>query len=263
MSRPPRGLPASISQRLLHLARTRGEDYQLVLTRYGLERLLARLGTSAHRDAFVLKGALLFALWSEQPHRATRDLDLLGRRTLEPEQLAEVFREIVVASAHDDGLKFDADGITGKRIREDGVYQGVRLVVPARLGKSRLRLQVDVGFGDAVHPRPKLIDYPTLLDLPAPRVRAYPREAVVAEKYEALVTLGLPNSRMKDLHDIASLAREFAFEGPTLTTAIAGTFRRRRTELPSRTPPPLAAEHVDDARRSGAHSSSARVWTRS
>jgi hypothetical protein len=209
-----------------------------VLTRYVIERLLYRLSRSEHASQFVLKGAMLFRLWADQPHRPTRDLDLLGKGEPSPELLAQVFRDVCGVSVEDDGLTFDPDSVTAGRIREDQEYEGVRVECRAHLGQARINLQVDVGFGDAVSPRPSEITYPVLLDFPAPVLRAYPRQAVVAEKFQAMVALGLGNSRMKDFFDLWVLARGFAFDGPSLAGAIRATFRRRRTILPAE--PPLA-----------------------
>ncbi|MCB9897560.1 MAG: nucleotidyl transferase AbiEii/AbiGii toxin family protein [Planctomycetes bacterium] len=249
MSRERVDVAASIRQRLLDLSRGLGEDHQAVLTRFALERLLARLAASELRDHFVLKGALLFALWSDRPHRATRDLDLLGRGSPSIDDVVASFRTIVATSVEADGLCFDAAAITGKPIREAARYEGVRLTIPASLGKTRFRLQVDIGFGDAVEPRPRLVDYPALLGHAQPRIKAYPPEAVVAEKLEAMVRLGLVNSRMKDIHDLWTLARTRAFDGPVLARSIEVTFRRRATPLPLAAPVTLTDVFAQDASR--------------
>lgn len=183
---------ASIRQRLLNASRTAGEDHQLLLVRYALERLLARLSASPERDSFVLKGALLFVLWSDRPHRATRDLDLLGRGESSPDALVATFAEIVTTPVAVDGLVFDAAAIQAKRIREAASYEGIRLTIPATLGKTRFRLQVDVGFGDAVEPRPKLVDYPVVLDHTPPRIKAYPRKLV--QSTTGGISLGSPRA---------------------------------------------------------------------
>lgn len=240
---------ASIRQRLLDASRRMGADHQLLLTRYALERLLARLSASTERDRFVLKGALLFVLWSDRPHRATRDLDLLGRGEPSLDELVATFADIVLTPVEPDGLVFDAAGIRARPIREAARYEGIRLTIPASLGKTRFRLQVDVGFGDAVEPRPRLVDYPVVLDHAPPRVKAYPREAVVAEKLEAMVQLGMVNSRMKDIHDLWTLAREHEFDGAVLARSITATFTRRGTPVPKATPVALTHEFADDPSR--------------
>jgi predicted nucleotidyltransferase component of viral defense system len=240
-----KNLAASVRQRLLNLAKARGEDFTFVLQRYALERLLFRLGQSRHAQAFVLKGAMLFPLWSGGPHRATKDMDLLGHGTPDLDRLVAVFREIVSTPA-EDGLQFPPDTIRALAIREDAIYDGVRVTLMARLDAARLPLQVDVGFGDAVTPAPEEVEYPTLLDLPAPRIRVYRREVAIAEKLQAMVERGLPNSRMKDFFDVWFLARNFEFDAVTLAGAIRATFARRATPLPSDPPTALTPTFGDD-----------------
>lgn len=237
---------ASVRQRLLNRSRERGEDFQLTLIYYALERLMYRLSRSRHHDRFVLKGAMLFSVWSEAPHRATRDLDLLGRGDNAVSALEQTFREICQTPVDDDGLEFIVDSIAGEEIRDREEYEGVRLSFEARLGVARIPIQVDIGFGDVVLPKPERLSYPTLLDFPAPRLLAYPREAVVAEKYQSMVVLGIANSRMKDFFDLWFLARRFAFDGARLSQAIRATFERRRTPLPTAPPLCLTSEFVED-----------------
>lgn len=223
---------ASIRQRLLDRARARGEDFQLVLDRYAVERLLYRLSQSAYREQFLLKGAMLFALWFDQPHRPTRDADFLGFGPAEPERLAGILRELC-AIPSDDGLTFDADSIDVAAIREQAEYDGLRGVLRATLGSARCHVQWDVGFGDAVTPGPVDADYPVLLDeMPPPRLRTYLRETVFAEKFEAIARLGIANSRMKNYFDLHALVREGAMNPATLAAAIRATFERRATPMP-------------------------------
>ena len=224
-----RNVAASVRQRLLNIAAGRDEDFGLVLIRYALERLLYRLSQSDFRNQFVLKGAMLFQVWINTPHRPTRDLDLLGRGDPSLEHCQEVFREICRIPAEDDCLTFSADTVSVEKIKEDQDYEGVRVKFLARLDNARIPVQVDVGFGDAV--TPGLLDYPTLLPMSAPRIQAYPMETVVAEKTEALVHLGMLNSRMKDFYDIWFLARTFPFDLRILRAALQATFDRRKTEL--------------------------------
>ena len=198
------------------LAREQKEDFSIVLTRYGLERLLYRLSQSAHRDRFVLKGAMLFQLWSGHPHRPTRDLDLLGHGSPDPERFEGIFRDICRQNVEDDGLEFQSDSVRAESMKEDEEYQGLRLKLVSRLGNARIPIQIDIGFGDAVTPEPDEVIYPTLLDGPAPTLKAYPRETVVAEKFQAMVMLGIANSRMKDFYDLWILMRQFEFSGPAL-----------------------------------------------
>lgn len=243
---PPKDVGASVRARLLHLARERGEDFQLVLTRYANERLLFRIATSEHGQRFVLKGAALFTLWTGKPHRATRDLDLLGFGDPGEEHVREVFAEVLALGVPDDGVRFDLGTLSVGLIREEQEYGGVRVELLARLTNAHVRLQVDVGFGDAITPEASVVEFPPLLDFPAPRLRAYPRETVVAEKLEAMVQLGVANSRMKDFYDLAVLARDFDFEGELLTRAIRATFARRKTPLPTTTPVALTAAFAED-----------------
>jgi hypothetical protein len=242
----PRNAVASVRQRLLNRSREAGEDFQQVLTRYAIERLLYRVGASKHAGKFVLKGAMLFALWTGQMHRPTRDLDLLGFGDISAETLHAVFRDLCAVGGGDDGLDFLADSVAVEPIRADQEYGGQRLRLEVRLGTARVDLQIDVGFGDAVTPAAQTAIYPTLLDMPAPRLRAYPKETVVAEKLQAMVQLGMANSRMKDFFDLRILARQFAFTGPVLRDAIAATFTRRATALPDEAPVALTEAFAAD-----------------
>lgn len=242
-----RNIAASVRQRLLNASRARREDFQVTLTRYALERLLYRLSKSTHRDQFIIKGAMLFSVWNEVPHRPTRDLDLLSFGASDIPRLEGVFSEIVNTEVEPDGLEFFAESVRGGRIKEDQEYEGVRLNIQARLEQARLSLQIDIGFGDAVMPAPEEIEYPTLLaDLPAPRLRAYSRYSVVAEKFQAMVMLGVANTRMKDFFDVWTLARSFDFDGRVLCQAMKVTFERRETELPSTAPMALTLEFYED-----------------
>ena len=224
---------ASVRQRLLNRSHERGEDFQLTLIYYALERLMYRLSRSPYRDRFVLKGAMLFSVWSEMPHRATRDLDLLGHGDHDLAPLITTFKEICRTSVEDDGVVFLDDTMAGEEIRDGEEYEGVRLSFEARLGVAKIPIQVDIGFGDVVVPQPEPLNYPTLLDFPAPRLLAYPRETVVAEKFQSMVELGIANSRMKDFFDLWTLSRTFSFDGARLAGAIRATFERRRTSLPT------------------------------
>lgn len=245
-SKPPRDRAASVRQRLLNIAKERGEEFNFVLLRYGLERLLFRLGQSRHAGTFVLKGAMLFPLWSGSPHRATKDMDLLGSGAPDIGRFVDIFREVAAVDA-DDGVRFLPDTVAGAAIREEAIYDGIRITLEGCLGVARIPLQVDVGFGDAVTPAPLETSYPVLLaDMPNPRLRVYARETAIAEKVEAMVTLGLGNSRMKDFFDIWYLARIFEFDQATLRQAIRATFARRQTPLPDETPVALTTAFADD-----------------
>ncbi len=240
------GRAASIHARLLNRAKTRGEDFNLLLTRYAIERFLYRLSRAPARDSLWLKGALLFDLWFDVPHRPTRDADFLGFGPMDAESLEAALREVCGIVA-DDGMDFDAGSITTEEIREDARYGGLRVRLQGRLGNARCPLQLDVGYGDAVTPGPEEAVYPTVLDdQPAPRLRVYPRATVVAEKLEAIVSLGMANSRMKDYFDLRALAREGEVAAGLLADAIAATFTRRNTVLPPDMPLGLSDEFAKD-----------------
>lgn len=244
-----RNTAASVRARLLNRARASGQDFNLVLTRYALERLLYRLSVSPYASQFLLKGALLFDLWFDLPHRPTRDADLLGFGPAELPLLEQTFRDIAAIAA-DDGMAFQPETVRADEIRKDANYAGIRVTLLGLLEGARCAMQIDIGFGDAVTPAPESIDYPALLpEFAAPRLRAYPRYTVVAEKLEALTSLGIANSRMKDYFDLWILARHTAFDGGLLRSAIRATFERRRTALPAGAPFGLADEFVQDAQK--------------
>lgn len=247
MTKPgKKDVAASVRARLLRLAEDRSEDFQLVLTRYVNERLLYRLSASRHGKQFVLKGAALFTLWTGRPHRATRDLDLLGFGSLGENVVHAMFTEILAGDDQHDGVHFDLGTLTAGPIREDQEYGGVRVTCIAHVTTAKVRVQVDIGIGDAITPEAEWVDFPALLDFQAPRLRVYPRETVVAEKLEAMVQLGMANSRMKDFYDLAFLAESFAFDGEILVRAIRATFERRMTPLPTALPVALSAEFTAD-----------------
>ena len=242
----PSDIAASVRQRLLNLSREKGEDFQLVLNLYGLERLLYRLGCSEHRVDFVLKGAMLFRAWGERTYRLTRDLDLLGFGDASPERLEKIFVELCTMEVQPDGLAFDEESIRVTDIREEQAYQGQRVQLIAHLGTTRIDMQIDIGFGDIVHPAAVEVQFPTLLAFSAPKVKGYTPESVVAEKFQAMVALGMVNSRMKDFYDIWVIAKQFTFEGFVLVSAIIETFGRRRTPIPDGIPKGLSDEFASD-----------------
>lgn len=227
-----KNIPASIRQKLLNLARERNEDFAFILTKYGLERILFRLSKSKYRQAFILKGALLFEIWTKERYRPTRDADFMAKGDNSPDRFVQIFREISAIEIEDDGLRFDPKTVKAERIKEDADYEGVRVTFTAFLEKAQIPIQTDIGFGDTITPGPVQTDYPTLLDLPSPRLLTYPRETVVSEKLEAVVKLGIANSRMKDFHDLHTLSNTFEFDGETLTEAVRATFKQRGTDLP-------------------------------
>lgn len=246
----PQNIPASIRQRLLNLARERGHEFQLLLTHYAIERLLYRLCQSVYADQFVLKGAMLFHAWGAEVPRATRDLDLLGQGESSPEAVAKVFREIAQMDVQpDDGIRFETKTLRADPILDGSEYQGVRVRFAAQLDGPRIPVQVDVAFGDAVEPAPESEEYPVLLDLPAPIVRTYARHTVVAEKFQAIVALGMANTRLKDYYDLWRLARDYEFDGTQLTRSVLLTFDRRETVIPRTIPAGLTEEYLTDPSR--------------
>jgi hypothetical protein len=233
--------------RLLTLAKQRGDDYNLLLNRFAMERLLARVSVSSHANRFLLKGALLFALWYEAPHRPTRDADLLGFGPDDAANLIATFREVASLDLGD-AIVFDPESVRAGAIREDNTYGGTRISLVGRIGSARCALQVDIGFGDAVTPEPQTAIYPTLLDdFQAPTLRVYPVYTVIAEKYQAMVMLGQANTRMKDFFDLDVIARRTELDGAMLAVAIAATFSRRRTSVPTEVPVALTAHFSEDA----------------
>jgi predicted nucleotidyltransferase component of viral defense system len=244
--RPPTDMGASAFNRLKALARAPGQDFNLTLIRYGCERLLYRLSQSPHADSFMLKGATLFAVWEEQPHRATRDVDLLGFGEDSAERLRAVFTDVCGQDVEDDGARFDPSSVTVSDIREGQTYQGKRILVDGKLGTAALRVQIDVGFGDALAAVYTETTLPTLLDFPAPRLRAYPAEAVVAEKLHAMAEHGMLNSRMKDIYDVQALAARLEFDGASLAEAVRLTFERRGRPIGADLPASLTGAFAGD-----------------
>jgi len=242
-------LPASVAARLLNRAKQTGDLYQTLLTSFCFERFLYRLGKSEMRERFVLKGAMLLRLWSDQPYRATRDLDLLRTGDGSFEAIRADLRTICAVPVEPDAVSFDADAVAIEAIRAEDEYAGTRATLPARCGKARLSLQIDMGLGDSVWPAPRSCAYPALLDFPPPEVLAYPREAVVAEKLEALVVLGDRNSRIKDFFDLHHMASRFEFDRETLAEAVRRTFARRKTSIPAEPPIGLTRAYWENPSR--------------
>ena len=242
-------IAASVRARLLNVAKVQESDFNQVLVRFALERILYRLTQSKYADRFLLKGALLFTLWYDMPHRATRDADLLGFGASDLESVAQVFREIA-AVAVDDGIVFDPDSVAVEEIRKEAGYGGVCVVISGELAKARCKTQIDVGFGDAVTPGPVDSVYPVLLnDLPAPRLRAYPTYTVVAEKLHAIALLGMTNSRVKDYFDLSVLLARETLDVDLLAQAIKATFERRGMAVPAELPIGLTDEFAHDVSR--------------
>jgi len=240
MTGPREGLARSVQVRLSRHAREIGVDPNLVLTRYAVERFLYRLSRSPHAERFVLKGALLMLVWLGEGLRPTSDADLLGFGELSEESLGRILHEVADQEVEPDAVMFEKGSVRVEPIRAEDDYGGWRATLRARVGAARLTVQVDVGVGDAVTPAPEWLNYPGLLDLPSPRLRAYPRESVIAEKLHAIVRFGTRNSRMKDYFDLRALAREGVVDGAILADAIAATFERRVTEVPKVVPAGLS-----------------------
>jgi len=236
MSAEVTNVAASVRARLRNVMEATGEDFQRLLERYAIERFLYRLSVSELRDSFVLKGAMLMTAWPGVAARATRDLDLLGFGDSAPTSVADRLRRVLQTEVPPDGLVFQGDDVRAAPIREAAEYGGVRVRFSALLGKARIPVQVDVGFGDAITPGPVEIEFPTLLGGAAPRIRAYPVETVIAEKLEAVVRLGETNTRYKDFYDLWLLAATFDLDGPALVSAVSATFRRRGTALATALP---------------------------
>lgn len=237
---------ASIKQRLLNLARKQGRIYEVVLVRYALERLLYRLSVSDQRDRFILKGGMLVTLWIDGGNRETRDADFLGHGDANPEKLRATFAEIM-AIATDDGLVFDTQGLTATTIREEMEYGGVRLRTTAFLERSRIPVAIDIGFGDALSAAAQPLAYPSLLGMEMPQIRTYSPATVIAEKFQAMVALGIANGRMKDYYDLWAIPKAVPLADTDLDAAIRATFERRHTDIPDGRPPGLSTTLLDDA----------------
>ena len=248
MARPVTNIAASVRAKLLNLARETQRPLDQLLTRYALERLLYRLGRSQYRDRFALKGALLVSTWFDSPHRPTRDIDFLGFGEPSIDTLLQRFREIL-ATPIDDGLAYDTAALTAEPIRESQRYGGTRLRTTATLAGARIPIAIDVGFGDSIEPGLQEIDLPALLDMPAPNLLAYSQETVIAEKFEAVVRLGLANSRLKDYYDMWALLETRELDQEGLARAIDATFSRRATALPVGTPDGFTARFAENEAR--------------
>lgn len=227
-----KNVAASVRQRLLNRARSDKRPFNELLQYYAMERFLYRLSRSDHADRFILKGALMLRVWSAPEFRPTMDIDMLGRTNNEEASIVVQIRDILSTPSPDDGILFDSDSIEAERITEDADYAGLRIRFRATLDTARITMQVDIGFGDIIYPGPEEAALPVMLDFPAPRLLCYSRESAIAEKFEAMVTLGALNSRMKDFYDIWLLSRQFDFEGANLTEAVRLTFKQRGTTMP-------------------------------
>ena len=243
---------ASVRVRLLNYAKEHGDNYQRILTRYAIERLLFRLSQTEAVEHYILKGAMLFVAWPEHPFRPTRDLDLLGQGDPDPDVISELFTRICQVEAPDDGIVFDAATLKVEPVRETDKYQGIRLSLKGYLAKAIIPVQVDIGFGDSVFPPPERRTFPSLLpDLPTANIQMYPPETVVAEKFEATIRFGELNGRIKDFYDIWVIVRAFGFDLPDLAKAVGGTLQRRETAIPTEMPVGLTETFANIAEKSG------------
>jgi predicted nucleotidyltransferase component of viral defense system len=222
----------SIQARLKAIAKQEQTAHQLVLIRYFTERLIYRLSVSAYRKHFCLKGGALLYAHERASSRPTMDLDLLGIHISgDQEEMKSVFQSICRIECLEDGVLFLHETLETSEIRKEGRYSGVRIKIDGRLGNIRQVSQIDIGFGDTITPAPVEMSYPTLLPMPAPEILAYSLETVIAEKFEAMISLAAQNSRMKDFYDGYHLLENFEIDRTTLRTAIQNTFRQRETVI--------------------------------
>lgn len=237
-------IQASIRDRLRNKANETSRSFAEILQYYGMERFLYRFSHSKYADKFILKGALLFTVWQIPERRTTLDIDFLARYDNQIAGIEAAMKDVCNVAVEPDGLVFDAKTVQGRKIKEDADYEGVRVKFIGFLERSHIPMQIDVGFGDIVYPRTKVIDYPVILDLPQPHLKGYPPESVISEKFEAMIKLGLLNSRMKDFYDIWLMMHQFYFDRSILARALKKTFEHRKTDIPSGRP--LFAEEIYD-----------------
>lgn len=244
MKKDIKNIEASIRARLQNKAKETNRPFSEILQYYGMERFLYRFSRSKYSDKFILKGALMFTVWQVPERRTTLDIDFLARYDNKVADIEMVMKDVCNMPVEPDGLMFDSKTVKGRKIKEDADYEGVRVKFMGFLERSRIPMQIDVGFGDIIYPKPKIIDYPIILDFPKPHLKGYPAESVVSEKFEAMVKLGLLNSRMKDFYDIWLMMRQFDFNGSNLSEALKRTFEHRKTLFPQSKP--LFAEEIYD-----------------
>ena len=245
MKKDIKNIPASIRAKLQNKAKENNRPFSEILQYYGMERFLYRFSRSRYVDRFVLKGALLFTVWQIPERRATLDIDFLAHFDNQVTSIEKVIRDVCEIPIVSDGLIFNPENVKGQKIKEDADYEGVRIKLVGFLERARIPMQIDIGFGDIIYPKSETIDYPVILDLPKPRLKGYPVESVVSEKFEAMVKLGLLNSRMKDFYDIWLMMRQFDFNNSKLAEAVRRTFEHRKTSLPQNKPL-FAAEIYDE-----------------
>jgi predicted nucleotidyltransferase component of viral defense system len=231
MARNVKNIAASVHQRLLNKAKESSRPFNELLQYFAIERFIFRLSKSPHADKFILKGALMFAAWHGPASRPIMDIDLMGKIDNSLEAITAAIKDACLVDVEADGIYFNAETVEAVRITEDAVYEGVRVRVHCSLGNARISIQIDIGFGDVIVPSPSKISYPVILDFPAPELKGYTMESTIAEKFQAMVKLGVLNSRMKDFYDIWLLSRTFDFKGKILAEAVEKTFEKRYTPV--------------------------------
>ncbi len=241
-----KNMSVSVKKRLLNISKQNKEDYNLTLTYYAIERLLYRLGKSKHSKNFILKGALIFRIWNDELYRSTRDIDFLSYNTPSISLLISIFKEICSLEVEDDGIIFDSNNITAMAIRENNIHQGIRLKIISKIEKAIVKLQIDIGFGDSITPAPKKTNYPHILDFNSPIIFVYPLETVFAEKLEALISMGIYTSRMKDIYDLFILIKKIDINKDAIKKAILNTFKTRKTPIPKTVPTVLSNTFIID-----------------
>ena len=260
MPRARKNIGASVRARLLNIARATSQDFELVLMRYAIERLLYRLAESQHADRFVLKGAMLLMTWFNEPVRSTRDLDFLGLGDSHPQSVVSIFKEML-STEYPDGVHFNADQTRLELIREHNEYGGLRIRTEAVISGARVPIKIDVGYGDSTEPGVEPLDYPVILDMPVPHLRGYAPETVVAEKFHAIVEHGSANTRLKDYFDLWMLSKHFDFKPPRLAKAISATFARRGTPVPEDMPEGLSQAFANNEQKLAIWKSLKRSFT--
>ena len=244
MKKETKNIKASVRARLQNKAKEEERPFSEILQYYGMERFLYRVSQSKYAGIFVLKGALMFMVWHVPERRTTLDIDFFAQYDNKIASIEKMLKDICKINVVSDGLIFDITSVKGKRIKEDADYGGVRVKFVGLLERSRIPMQIDIGFGDSIYPKPKMIEYPVILDFPKPKLKGYPAESIISEKFEAMIKLGLLNNRMKDFYDIWLMMRQFDFNGGRFIEALKRTFKQRKTPLPQHKP--LFAEEIYD-----------------
>lgn len=239
-------LAESIRFKLLRISKERGETFDRILTLYGIERFLYRLSKSKWKDKFILKGAMLFMIWQKIPHRPTKDVDFLGLVKNSIQNIQDIFTHICQIDVIDDGINFDPDSINCQNIQEANKYIGIRVKLNGILAKARIRIQFDIGFGDMIVPPPQSVELNSMLSFPCPNILTYSVYSVIAEKFHAMVKLGIANSRIKDFYDIWIILKNVNFSGAVLLESVIQTFNKRGDKFPKDVPFALTQSFAND-----------------